>query len=117
MTTSAMPAPMREQELRQHTNCTLCKKPVGHTGLPLFWRVSVDRFGVDLDAVQRQDGLGAFLRSTRLAQAMGPDEEMAKPMMETVTLTICEACGVWPEMHSICELAERGTPPNNGASP
>jgi hypothetical protein len=101
-----MPAPMRQMELREHAECSLCKRPVGHTGLPLFWRVRIDRFGIDFGAMRRYAGFIALLGGhAGLAHAMGPDEELAKPMMDTVTLTICEEC-VMGE-HCIAALAER----------
>lgn len=96
---------MKELELRNHSECSLCHKKIGHTGLPLFWRVSIERFGVDFNAMRRQDGLGAFLGSTRLAQVMGPDEDIARPMMETVVLTICETCAMEAD-YPIAYLAE-----------
>jgi hypothetical protein len=85
---------MKELELRRHSTCDLCDKPIGHTGLPLFWRLKVDRWGIDLAAARRQDGLAQFIGSTAIARVMGPDEDMAKPMMPPVTLTACETCAV-----------------------
>ena len=86
---------MKRAELLKHAKCSLCGKGIGHTGLPLFWRLTVERFGVDIRAAQRQDGLGAFLGSHALAAVMGPDEDLAKPMMEApAVLTVCESCGV-----------------------
>lgn len=85
---------MKAAELRKHVTCALCERPIGHSGMPLFWRVRVERFGVDLQAVRRQDGLGAFLGSNALASVMGPDEDLAAPVMEPVLLTVCEPCAL-----------------------
>ncbi len=82
---------MKEAELRKHTTCSLCKKPIGHTKLPLFWRVTVERFGIDVQAVQRQHGLTLMIGAP-LAAVMGPDETMARPLMEPKVLTVCETC-------------------------
>lgn len=82
---------MKEAELRKHTTCSLCHKPIGHTKLPLFFRVTVERFGIDVTAVQRQAGLG-FMLGPDLASVMGPDETMAKPVMDPKVLTVCETC-------------------------
>lgn len=96
---------MKEKELREISQCAWCKKPFGHTGLPLFWRVTIARYGVDMHAVRRQDGLTALLGGhANLAQVMGPDEEMAKPIMEPVTVTLCETCAT--EQLRIMVLAE-----------
>lgn len=91
---------MNERYLRKHAVCSLCEEPIGHTGLPLFWRVTVERFGLDMRAVQQQDGLAAMLNSPALAQIMGPDREMAKAMMDPVVLTVCELCASKPS--AIC---------------
>ncbi|HOX08711.1 MAG TPA: hypothetical protein PK280_20115, partial [Planctomycetota bacterium] len=82
---------MREAELRKYCKCSICGKKIGEAGMLLFWRVRIERFGVDLGAVQRQDGLAAMLNGhAALARVMGPDEEMAKAVMEPVTLAVCE---------------------------
>jgi hypothetical protein len=99
---------MKEKELRQHAKCSLCRKPIMHAGLPLFYRVTVERFGIDMRAAQRQQGLGMML-SPSLAMVMGPDEDMAMPMMEPVTITVCEHCST--EMAPcIAALPEYSTP-------
>jgi hypothetical protein len=98
---------MKEAELRQHARCSLCRNPILSSGLPLFWRVTVERFGLDMQAVRRQDGLGAFLGHAGLAAVMGPDEDMATPMMPPVVLAVCETCAGQSEL-PIAVLAEIG---------
>lgn len=100
---------MKADELRKASTCCRCRKPIGHTGLPLFWRVSIERFGVDLQAVRRQSGLEMMLGSVPLAAAMGPDEEVASPVMEKVTVTVCEDCALQAPT-PVAMLAELGTP-------
>lgn len=86
---------MKEVELRKHSTCNLCGQKIGHTGLPLFWRVTIDRFGLQRDAIMRQDGLTAMLGGNALlAMHMGTNEDLAKPAMEPVTLTVCESCAI-----------------------
>lgn len=85
---------MKEAELRKHATCSRCREKVLHTGLPLFWRVTVERFGVDIAAAKRQDGLGRFLGSSVLAEVMGPNQDMATLLMGPVTLTLCETCAM-----------------------
>lgn len=96
---------MKERELRQHAYCSLCRNPIGHTGLPLFWRVTIERFGVEMGAVQRQSGFAMMLGSADLAAAMGPDEDMAKPVHEPIVLTVCETCAVECDL-PVAALAE-----------
>lgn len=47
---------MKEKELREVAECANCHKPFGHTGLPLFWRIRIERIGVKLGVVRRQMG-------------------------------------------------------------
>lgn len=93
---------MRESELRQHATCCACKKPIGSSGLPLFWTVKVCRYGIDAQAVTRQQGLAMHLGNAVLAHHMGPDEIMANPVMEEVSLSFCEPCAL--EQHA-CSIA------------
>ena len=97
---------MKEKELRENAVCSVCKQKIGKSGLPVFWRVTVERHGIKADAVQRQTGLGMMLGNPYLASVMGPDEEMTIPLMDTVKLTVCESCCT----KSVCvaELAELG---------
>lgn len=83
---------MKEQELRTHAVCSLCEDKIMAAGLPLFWTVTVARYGIKAKAVERQQGLAMLLGSAALAQVMGPDEDMTVPMMDPVTLTVCENC-------------------------
>lgn len=84
---------MKARQLLDNATCSLCGKPVLHTQVPLFWVVSIVRFGVDVQAMRRFDGLSALVGGSKIAEAMGPDEDIAKPMYDPVTLTICETCG------------------------
>ena len=97
---------MKEQELLAHATCSLCRKKIGATWIPLFYRVTVERFGVKLDAVHRQAGLEMMLGGhVRIAQAMGPDEDMATPVMEKLVLVVCESCSTGREC-CVAQLAE-----------
>lgn len=98
---------MKEAELRKHATCSLCGNKVMASGMPLFWRVTVERFGIDMQAATRQQGLTMMLGSAGLAAVMGPDEDMAKPMMDAVTLTVCESCAL--DRHCVAALAEVGS--------
>jgi hypothetical protein len=84
---------MRESELRQHAKCGLCGKSIGHTGLPMFWVVTIERYGLRRDALMRQAGLTMQLGGNAvLAGVMGPDEEMTMDLMDPVKVTVCEFC-------------------------
>lgn len=83
---------MKEKELRKVAECEICHKKIGSTGLPLFWRVRIRRFGVLVDAVKRQAGLEMMMDGhVAIAQIMGPNEDMAKQISE-IEITVCEKC-------------------------
>jgi hypothetical protein len=106
---------MKEDELRKHIRCSRCGKPIGHTGLPFFWTLTVNRYGLDVGALRRNAGLAAYLGgSAELARIMGPDEDMAEKIMDTVTLTLCENCAMEPVI--IPALCEKETEENNAAA-
>ncbi|UGB46959.1 hypothetical protein LQ772_06620 [Frateuria edaphi] len=84
---------MREKELRQHAVCSLCEQPIGRAGVPMFWVVKIERHGLKVDVLMRQQGLAMQLGGNGfLAQVMGPDEEMTTPIGEASTLTVCLTC-------------------------
>lgn len=95
---------MKESELRKHAVCTVCAEKIGHTGLPLFWRVTVERFGIDMQAARRQTGLGMMLGAS-LAAVMGPDEDMAQAIGDPAVLTMCEHCAM-KDCEPIAVMAE-----------
>jgi len=96
---------MKEQELRERATCGVCRKRIGHTGLPMFWTLKIERHGLKADAMRRQDGLAAILGNSVLASVMGPHEEMTTPLMDKpVTVTVCESCAV--ERVCIAQIAE-----------
>ena len=84
---------MKEEELRTHAVCTGCRRKLGETGLPLFWRLKIERFGIKMDAVKRQHGLTMLLGGhAGLAAVMGQNEDMAESVLEEKTITLCEEC-------------------------
>jgi hypothetical protein len=100
---------MKQAELRKHSTCDVCHEKVGHTGLPLFWRVTVERFGIDMRAVRRQDGLAQFIGSSAIAAAMGPDPDMAKPLMDPTAVTLCESCAMDKTGYVVAVAMERSS--------
>lgn len=97
---------MKERELRDHAICSMCKQKIGASGMPLFYRLTVERFGVKLDAVRRQAGLEMMLGGhVLIAQAMGANEEMTMPMMDPLVLVVCETCSTG-ETHCVAGFAE-----------
>lgn len=83
---------MKEKELRKVAICGLCNKKIGESGLPLFMRVTVKRYGLKAQALSRQTGLEMMRGAAAgLAQVLGPDEDMAEIITEN-TITVCATC-------------------------
>lgn len=97
---------MKEAELRKHADCSLCGNKIGATGLPLFWTVEIKRYGLDVNALRRQTGLGMML-SPALAMTMGPNEDMAIQIGDTDTITVCENCAT--KATCLAAMAEQGS--------
>lgn len=83
---------MRESQLRKVSKCAVCGEGVGHTGLPLFYSLTIEHLGLNVQAIRRQDGLGMMLGSSVLASVMGADEEMTVPLGGPIQVSICETC-------------------------
>lgn len=99
---------MKEAELRECATCALCRRKIMESGLPLFWRVTIELFGIDVAAAKRQDGLAAMLGSSALASVMGTDDDLAKPMMDPVKISVCESCCTDPQcVAHLVELGEK----------
>lgn len=83
--------------------CALCGKGVMHTGIPLFYRVTIQRMGIDMPEVQRSHGMEQFFGGA-LAAWVFHDPDIAKPITEQQTVLICESCSTVP--HMLAQLPE-----------
>lgn len=84
---------MKELELRNNTQCNICHRKLGQLAIPIFWTVKAQRHGLDLKAIQRQQGLAMMMGGNGiLASTMGPDEEMTKELTEEIKITVCDEC-------------------------
>lgn len=86
---------MKANEIKK---CLRCGNGVMHTGVPLFWKISVERFGIDLAAVRRHAGMEMLMGSPMLAQVMGLNEDIATPVMEKIEIVLCEKCAMDEQM-------------------
>lgn len=91
---------MSDREIRRSaiTSCALCHGPLTK-GTPLFWRVQVDRIGVDATALRQVVGVETMIGNAALANVFTGDPVLGKPIGDRVDILICEPCAL-----------ERGTP-------
>ncbi len=78
-------------------NCALCGKGIAHAGIPLFYVLKIQRFGLNAQAINQQAGLeqyfGGGSQGAVLANVMGADPDIAKPINENESeVWICEPC-------------------------
>lgn len=91
---------------RDITHCALCGEGVMHGGGLLFYRVAVEVYMVNIRAIERQHGFEMFMGNPAIAQAMGPDEDLAKQVPGTAkTVLICSLCSMKP--HALMMIGER----------
>lgn len=82
--------------------CAKCGKGVMHTGLPLFYRVRIERMGIDLNAVRTQHGLELMLGSPAIADVFSPHNAIANPIPDSlVEVLICETCSMEDTMIAV----------------
>lgn len=91
--------------------CAICHKGMMHTGLPLFWRVRIERMGVDMTAAQRQHGMEQFFGGSApgavaLADVFSDGAPIATPLDEAKTVLVCETCAMSDTC--VAYLSERG---------
>jgi len=100
---------MKKEDIKK---CIRCNKGVMHTGLPLFWVIKLERFGIDVNAVDRQVGLEK-LCGVGLAGILGPNEDIASSITGEMKAVVCESCAMeplplayWAEVMSDRDLKE-----------
>ena len=88
------------------TPCAICGKGVAHTGVPLFYRVRIERMGIDHRAVQHASGMEQYFGGAVAIARVFADPEIASRIGDETTILVCESCSV--ESHPLAMLAERG---------
>lgn len=84
--------------------CALCGQGVMHDGQITFYRLTLDRYVVDMRAIERQHGLELYMGSPAIAHVMGPDEDLAKRLPEGVgPVLVCQSCAMVP--HALMRIA------------
>ncbi len=91
-------------------NCALCGKGMMHDGNILFYRVKIERMGINLEAIQQTHGLETFFGGGQggavLAGVMGTDPEIAKPVTSDKAL-VCDTCACKKDIYCLAAFHER----------
>jgi len=77
-------------------NCIVCGRGMMHSGMPIFYRVTIETMGIDSHAVMRAHGLelqfGGGPLAARIANAMGPNEDLGLPIGDAHKTLLCHDC-------------------------
>ena len=86
---------MREDELRKHVECTICKQRVGggeENNYIQFYTVTIQPHIFNIPALKRNAGLVAMMDGhAEIARVMGADEELTHDL-PIQRATICMSC-------------------------
>lgn len=96
---------MRRAELIAAAQCAACRRKVGEASFPTFYRLTLERHGLNLPALRRAHGEELLMGSPFLAAALGADEDLTIRVMDPATITICEDCST--QALIIAALAEQ----------
>lgn len=76
----------------EFTKCALCGEGIMRGGLPLFWRVTCERMGLDLAAVAQVSGMETMMLGHVALARVFADPDIAVPLGVPRTVLVCEAC-------------------------
>lgn len=88
---------------RELTKCSRCGRGLLHHGVPLCYRVTIERLGFDAGAVQRRHGLELMTGSPAIAEVFSTGEPLARRLWAAGGL-VCEPCAM--EETCIAQLEE-----------
>ena len=82
-------APLSRDEIKP---CAICSKGLMHNGMPLVWRITATRIGIDRTAVQRQHGMEQFFQGhVGIANVFDGNADYGKPVSVSQFM-LCEDC-------------------------
>ena len=74
-------------------NCALCYKGVAHDNSLIFYRVTIETYGLEIANINRQTGLEIMLGGhASLANVMGPDAPIATRVHDPEPKLVCLSC-------------------------
>jgi hypothetical protein len=83
--------------------CPMCGKGLMHNGLPLAWKITMHRLGIDVNAVRREQGLEMLMGgSVALARAFSPNSEFGLEIEKPITVMVCEPCALDDRIVIMC---------------
>lgn len=78
--------------------CCLCGKGMMHSGVPLFYRVTVEHMGVKVREVQRAHGMEEFMGGNVALARVFHDPDIAERIGEPTQKLVCQTCALEPHL-------------------
>ena len=94
---------MKEEELRKHCTCRICKEKIGQKVIPCLWKIHAERHVIDGRAIKAHAGLEAIVGSPMIASVMSPNQDMTQ-CMSSMDVMICDECII----ERLPELLDKG---------
>lgn len=108
----------RPAKHRDLMKCVCCAQGMMANGDMTFYRVTLERMCVDMAAVQQQSGLEMMLGgNARLANVMGPDADIAKPLGPGVQVFVCDRCAIDNVLMEVAALAHEAADEESSQNP
>ena len=89
--------------------CACCLQGIANKGQFLFWRLKVERLGLDHGAIQREHGMEQFMGgNVALASVFSDGRDLAKTVDGPHEFLVCENCVTryMPGVFMACENTE-----------
>lgn len=84
--------------------CRICERGVMHSNQFTFYKVSVEHHAVDIQAVIKAQAMEQTMGSPVLAHAMGPDEDLSKPVDRPEVFLVCMECACTKAIAEMLEV-------------
>ena len=105
MTSSRSTPPNKGMKAGEFKPCALCGKGMMHSGVPLFYRVTVEHMGVLVREVERSAGMEQFMGNVAIARVFH-DPDVGERIGDPSTRLVCQPCALEP--HLLARLMEDG---------
>ena len=95
---------MKQNEIE---NCANCGKGLMHNNQIHFYRMNIEQLIFDMGAISRAHGMELMMgNAAPLAQIMGPNDDIAKPLSKPKTVLLCACCGMSSDILPAAVLLE-----------
>ncbi len=74
--------------------CAKCGKGLMHSGIPIVWKMTAHRVGVDIRKIDQQAGLELMIGHAVIAAVLAPAFDYGVAVARPVEFMLCEPCAL-----------------------